>query len=151
ETLDPRQFLGFANAFVGQVASAFLFLDLEVVAEALLLLLRIGRRHMAAVIDVLVFLVVFLGRLGGGFFLVVLGLRLLLRFLARERMVGDIQAVAHLFELGLGLSFQLGQLDGDVVGLGIAGQVAKRRAGNDQRCACLVDEDVIDLVNDGVV
>ena len=54
-------------------------------------------------------------------------------------------------ELLLGLLFELGQLDGQAIRLGVAGEVAVRLAGDDERRARLVDEDVIDFVDDGVV
>ncbi len=43
------------------------------------------------------------------------------------------------------------QLPGDAVGLGVAGDVVVGRAGDDQRRAGLVDQDVVHLVDDGEV
>ena len=83
EALDLGQFLGLADALVGQVDGVLLLLDLEVAARLLLLEVR--------------------------------------------------------------------ELDGDLVRLVVAAHVGERRPGDDERRAGLVDEDVIHLVDDGVI
>src|SRR5262249_21023921 len=46
---------------------------------------------------------------------------------------------------------QLGELHGNLVGLVVAAHVGERGAGDDQRRGSLVDEDVVHLVDDGVI
>ena len=63
-------------------------------------------------------------------------------------LVGQMHGV--LFFLDLEVHVLL-QLPGDLVGLGVARDVVVRRAGDDQRRAGFVDQNVVDLVDDRVV
>ena len=70
-----------------------------------------------------------------------------------DALVGQVAGVLLLLDLEIAaglLLLQLAQLHGDLVGLGVAAQVAEGRAGDDQRRPRLVDEDVVHLVDDGV-
>src|SRR4051794_11399690 len=49
------------------------------------------------------------------------------------------------------LLLKLGEAHGNVVGLGVAADVRKGRPRDDKRCPSFIDEDVIDLVDDGEV
>ena len=63
-------------------------------------------------------------------------------------LVGQVGRVLLFLDLEVHV---LLQLPGDLVGLGVAGDVVVGRAGDDQRRAGFVDQDVVDLVDDGVV
>ena len=65
-----------------------------------------------------------------------------------DALVGEVGRVLLLLDLEVHVLLQLPR---DAVGLGVAGHVVVGRAGNDQRRAGLVDEDVVDLVDDRVV
>ncbi len=69
-------------------------------------------------------------------------------------LVGQVTGVFLLLDLVVLVRLvllQVGQRHRHLVGLGVAANVAERLAGDDERRARLVDEDVVHLVDDGVV
>ncbi len=71
-----------------------------------------------------------------------------------DALVGEVAGVLLLLDLEVPARLallQVGQLDGDVVGLGVAAHVSERLAGDDERRAGLVDEDVVHFIDDRVV